>query len=157
MIKRIKIFFIIRIRRGTFYETNMTKTCTHVAYHDNILVRIQWSFTSARKRFGTSGVSSVTDVATLSLTAGFAPSCLIHTRDFYAENTSQRRRHAEPTGPNGTASSLHFRNPADTPTSKFCGLPRVKRRDSNFELSKSSFHSHIHSSSLTLQGRNVIC
>jgi hypothetical protein len=157
MIKRIQKFFIIRIWRGTFYVTNVTKTCTYVTYHDNILVQIQWSFTSARKRFGTSGLSSVTDVAKLPLTVGFSPSCLIHTMDVYAENTSQRRRHTEPTGPNGTASSLHFRNSADKTTSKFCGLPRVKRRDSTFELSKSSLPSHIPSSSLILQRRNVIC
>ena len=155
MIKRIQKFFIIRISRGTFYATNVTKTCTHVTYQ-NILVRIQWSFTSARKRFGTSGLSSVTDVAKLPLTAGFSPSCLIHTRDAYAENTSQRRRHTEPRGPNSTASRFHFRNSADTPTSKFCSIPRVKRRDSTFELSKSSFPSHIPSISLTLQKRNVI-
>jgi len=39
MIKRIQKCFIVRIRRGTFYATNETKTCTHVTYHDNILVR----------------------------------------------------------------------------------------------------------------------
>jgi len=127
MIKRIQFFFIIRKRRGTFYVTNVTKKCTYVTYHDNILVRIQWSFTSARKRFGTSGLSSVTDIAKLPLTAGLAPSFLIHTRDFYAENISPRRRHTEPIGPNGTASSLHFRNSADTLTSKFYGLLRVKQ------------------------------
>jgi hypothetical protein len=157
MIKRIQKMFIISIRCGTFYAMNVTKACTHVTYHDNILVRIQWSLTSARKRFGTSGVSSVTDVAKLPLTAGFAPSCLIHTTDVYAENTSQRRQHSMPTGPNGTASSLHYRKSAEKPTSKFCGLPRVKWQDSTFEQSKSSFPSHIPSSSLALQRRNVIC
>jgi len=141
MIKRIQKFFIISIRRGTFYVTNVTKKCTHVTYHDNILIRIQWSFTSARKRLGTSGLSSVTDVAKLPLTGGFPPSFLIHTRDVYVENTSQRRRYTQPIAPNGTASSLHFRNSADTLTSKLCGLPRAKRQDSNFEMSKSSFPS----------------
>lgn len=32
-------------------------------------------------------------------------------------------RYTEPIGPNGTASSLHFRNSADTPTSKFLLSP----------------------------------
>ena len=102
---------------------NVTKICNHVTYHDNILVRIQWSLTSERKRFGTSGVSSVTDVAKMPLTAGFAPSCLIHTTDVYAENTAQRRRDTEPTGPNGTASSLHFRKSAEKPTSQVLRSP----------------------------------
>jgi hypothetical protein len=136
---------------------NVTKICNHVTYHDNILIRIQWSLTSERKRFGTSGISTVTDAAKMPLTARFATSRPIHTTDVYAENTLQRRRDTEPTGPNGTASSLHFRKSAEKPTSKFCGLPRVKRLDSTFEQSKSSFPSHIPSSSLTLQRRDVIC
>jgi hypothetical protein len=57
MTKRIQKFLIIRVRRGSFYVMNVTKTFTNVTYHDNIVVRIQWRFTS--------GLSFATDAVML--------------------------------------------------------------------------------------------
>jgi hypothetical protein len=136
---------IIRIRRGTFYVTNVTKTCTHVILSQQyprmdsvepyIRTKTSWDFRPliCNRRCDTS-------------TDGWLRTSVSepHTRqqtDVYAGHTSQRRRHTEPTGPNGTAftRSWHFPNSVDTPTYKFCGLPPITRRSSTFELSMGRF------------------